>query len=405
MLIPRIAAVLNWRNQVNKSNAYSIHLRITIGEESRYYKIQTPLKVAPEQWSGQENAWVKPSHPFYFEINNKIIEKKGVIHDLIKRFYNLGKNLHFDTILKSLEQKGDHRSFLDFFDAYIKNPPDTLHINTLKKYSTCLTHLKEFKNRIYFSDIDNLLIQDFVKFMSSIKKLGTASSKKYLDALKKVIKQARKEGFLDPSQMDFLYEDVKISVKRVTERIYLTPEEIKAWKELQLDGKTKHLKKVQDLFLFQVYTGYYYKDLSNIKKSQLHKDPEYGLFLTANRDKNDNQTIVPLYKFPYAQEIINRYCSLAELPDLFDKKYLIEEPVYNRQLKEVAKLCKLKKNVTNKVARHTNAQLWVRYGAERPIISKMLGHTKEETTNHYFSVNFTEIAEGTKRINFADMGI
>lgn len=241
--------------------------------------------------------------------------------------------------------------------------------------------------------------------MSTTKKLGTASSKKYLDALKKVIKQVRKEGFLDPSQMDFLYEDVKISVKRTTERVYLTPEEIKAWKELQMNGKTAHLKKVKDLFLFQVYTGYYYKDLANIKKSQLQKDPEYGLFLTANRHKNDNQTIVPLYKFPYAQEIINRYSSLAELPDLFEKKYLIKEPVYNRPLKEVAKLCKLNKNVTNKVARHTNAQLWVRYGAERPIISKMLGHTKEETTNHYFRVNFTEIAEGTKRINFADMGI
>ena len=65
----------------------------------------------------------------------------------------------------------------------------------------------------------------------------------------------------------------------------------------------------------------------------------------------------------------------------------------------------IKKNITNKVARHTNAQLWVRYGAERPILSKMMGHTKEETTKNYFSVNLPEIVEGTKRVDFKKLGI
>jgi hypothetical protein len=32
------------------------------------------------------------------------------------------------------------------------------------------------------------------------------------------------------------------------------------------------------------------------------------------------------------------------------------------------------KTILNKVGKHTNAQLWVRYRAERPFISKMLGH-------------------------------
>ena len=63
------------------------------------------------------------------------------------------------------------------------------------------------------------------------------------------------------------------------------------------------------------------------------------------------------------------------------------------------------KRVSNKVGRHTNAQLWVRYGAERPIISKMLGHQKEETTRHYFNVNLPEIVEGTRKVDFKRLGI
>jgi site-specific recombinase XerD len=74
-------------------------------------------------------------------------------------------------------------------------------------------------------------------------------------------------------------------------------------------------------------------------------------------------------------------------------------------LKEIARLCGITKSVSNKVARHTNAQLWVRYGAERPILSKMMGHTKEETTKHYFEVNIAEVVEGTKKVDFGRLGI
>lgn len=405
MLIPKIGIVLNWRNQVNKSNAYSIHLRVKIGDEARYFKIETPIKITLEQWAGVEDGWVKQSHPYYFEINNKIREKKTVVLDLIKRFYNLGKNLDFQTIFKCLRQKGDHRSFLEFFSSYIQDPPEKLELNTIKKYHTCLIHLREFKPKVCFNDICPLFLQSFVKYLVEKKKLESASAKKYLDALKKVIQQARKEGFLDPSQMEFLYDEVKLSSRRTNDRIFLTPDEIRAWRMVALEGKYQHLQKVRDLFLFQIYTGYYYKDLAAFTKSQLINDAEYGLMILGSRDKNNNQTIVPLYKFPYASEIIEKYKSNSEAELVFDKKYLIEEQVYNRSLKEVAKMCKISKNVSNRVARHSNAQLWIRFGAERPVISKMLGHTKEETTRNYFEVNLPEIFEGTKRADFAQMGI
>ncbi len=68
-------------------------------------------------------------------------------------------------------------------------------------------------------------------------------------------------------------------------------------------------------------------------------------------------------------------------------------------------MAEISKNVSNKVARHTNAQLWIRYGAKSAVLSKMMGHTKEETTKNYYDINIPEIMEGTKDVDFKRLGI
>lgn len=65
-------------------------------------------------------------------------------------------------------------------------------------------------------------------------------------------------------------------------------------------------------------------------------DEEYGYIILGARDKNGNQTIIPLFKFPNAGAIIKKYAASAEDKRVFDKKYLIEEPAFNRNLKEIA---------------------------------------------------------------------
>jgi site-specific recombinase XerD len=403
MNLPQIAVVFNWRNEDNKSGLYSIHLRITIDRDSRYFKVPLPQKVSDDQWNGKEDNWVK-NHPFSFEINNKIIEKKALLNELIKRSYNFNKPLTFDTISRHLKKKGNSNSFYDYMKDFIANPPEKLEENTIKKYNTCLSHLQEFRKELYFSDINNILLRDFHRFMQVEKKLQGSSCKKYMEGFKRVIKCARKDNYLDPSQMEFLFDDLKIKVNQA-KRAFLEIQEIKKWRAAVFPKGKEHLERDRDLFLFQIYTGYYYKDLSIFTKDQLLEDEEFGFFIVGARDKNGNQTIIPLFKFPHASVLIRKYQSLSNQKSVFNPEIFIEEPVYNRNLKEIANLAGIKKGISNKVARHTNAQLWVRYGAERPILSKMMGHTKEETTKSYFSVNLPEIVEGTKRVDFKKLGI
>ncbi len=70
MLMPGVRPVHNWRNKTNKKQLYPIHLEIKINGRRKYYPIPVPTKVAMEQWAGKDDGWVKPCHPFFFEINN-----------------------------------------------------------------------------------------------------------------------------------------------------------------------------------------------------------------------------------------------------------------------------------------------------------------------------------------------
>jgi len=402
--IPSVGVVMNWRNENNKSGLYPVHIRIKQGNTARYFRVPTPIKIRKDQWTGKEGAWIKPNHPFAFEINNKIVEIKGLINEYIKRTVNFSKPVTVEGIIASLTNKGDNKSFLDFMQRYITRPPEKLEPNTIKKYATTLTHLKKFKKQIFFAEIDNTLLRDFSRFMQSELELGGAATKKYLEAFKKVIRHARRENYISPQQMEFLFDGLNVRVQKA-KRTFLDLQEVKKWKALQFTAEQQHLERDRDMFLFQIYTGYYFKDLLIFTKDHLQMDEEYGHVILGARDKNGNQTIIPLFKFPYAQTILERYRSSSKDKLVFDKQYLVEEPAYNRNLKEIAKMAGIYKNITNKVARHTNAQLWIRYGAESAVLSKMLGHTKQETTRNYYNVDLPEIFEGTKRVDFGAMGI
>ena len=115
----------------------------------------------------------------------------------------------------------------------------------------------------------------------------------------------------------------------------------------------------------------------NLKKEHLVKDHEHGYMILGERSKNEEQTMIPLFKFPEAAGLIEKYASkVITDPYVFKRSTFLSEPVYNRQLKIIARKMGLNKSVSNKVARHTNAQLWIRLGTNRPVVSRMLGHSK-----------------------------
>jgi len=412
--IPKITVKHNWRNARRKSGLYPIHISVYLsGEHPRYYPVKLPLKVSKEDWQGDYNHWVKESHVFYFEINCKIAEVVAKFNELIKRHYNQNKPVTFYAIERELMYRGERNVFNDYFKNFIRFPPETVKLDevTWEKYTACLQHLNTFQSRITFAEIDETLIARFKNYLANLKgrkgKMDPATIKSYFDKLKVVLTHAaKKEHFLDPIELERHFEEIKISVPQKKEGQHLEIEELQRLRKLQFDKKDVSLERDRDLFLFQVYTGFYYNDLQILRKVQVHTDVEHGQYIISERDKNDNPTIVPLFKFPYAKEIIERYKDQdPNNPMLFKKSVFIEVQVYNRNLKLLAKRANIVRPLSNKTGRHTNAQMWIRFGADRPILSKMMGHEKEQTTQNYYKVGLREVIEGTKGIEFAKLDI
>lgn len=85
--MPQYTPMWNYRGTVNKCGLYPIHIELYVSRtKRRYYEIQVPQKVAASEWSGRDDAWVKITHPFAFEINNQVRDTLNALKELNKRY-------------------------------------------------------------------------------------------------------------------------------------------------------------------------------------------------------------------------------------------------------------------------------------------------------------------------------
>ena len=403
--MPTYRPVWNWRNKKNENGQYPIHIRICLNRITKYYPVEVPRNIRKEEWTGKPNNWIKNTHPFAFEINGAIKEITDILDGLVRRYYVAKKSLNFAIIYRELLKNNNTNIFNAYFDDFIKDPPETFDPETLKRYRACLKHLNRFNAFITYNDLSSELFLRFKKYCETDASLVASTINGYFNAIKKVVFWARKDNHITKAHQESIFEDVHIKVGK-SKKEHLEIEEIQQWKNFRFPEKYRTLERDRDVFLFQVYTGFYYSDVKELLKSDLKKDPEYGYYINASRYKNDNLAIVPIWKFPYAASIVEKYANKNEKdPHLFARDTFIVDQVYNRRLKVIAELLKWERNMYNKIARNTNTQLYIRFGALRPIVSKMLGHEKEETTNAYYEVGLRDVIEGTKNVDFEKLGI
>ena len=141
---------------------------------------------------------------------------------------------------------------------------------------------------------------------------------------------------------------------------------------------------VRDIFLFSVYTGAAYVDVSNLAIGNIRQGIDRSLWLQYSRQKTDQRVSLPL--LDPAQCIINKYTTYNNKL----KNKLFPMPTnqeINRHLKTIAKEAGLDKTVTFHCARHTFATtVTLAHGIPIETVSKMLGHAALSTTQIYAKV-------------------
>jgi integrase len=149
---------------------------------------------------------------------------------------------------------------------------------------------------------------------------------------------------------------------------------------------------IRDLFVFSCYTGLAYIDVKNLKKEEILQTPDGIWWIKTLREKTKVRSQIPLLQTPI--DIIQKHLNLNEVGSGETLFSLLSNQRTNSYLKEIAMLCRINKNLTFHVARHTFATtVTLQNGVPIESVSKMLGHTNIKTTQHYAKVLDSKISQ------------
>lgn len=214
------------------------------------------------------------------------------------------------------------------------------------KYCVVYKHMSEFiKTRYKVEDIAlkelaPAFITDFELFLCVEKGHCTNTVWSYMMPFRSIIFTAINNGWL---QRDPFY--AYHITKEETKRGYLTKEEITQM--INCTFKRKNYELIRDLFIFCCFTGLSWRDMANLTEENLQISFDGHLWIKTSRQKTGVTTNIRL--LDVAKHIIDKYKGTTKDGTLFPVPCY---QVCRYDIKQVAKLCGLNKNVTWHTARH-----------------------------------------------------
>lgn len=377
------------RDQTNKDGTATIMIRVTVNGERAVFS--SKLSVDPKLWDNSANRAIGSSKAVK-ELNRMLEDIRATIRN---HYYELERyealvtaekvrNAFLGITVRTESVLNLFRLILEEYNALsgISKSPATV-----QKYTRCYNRVVEFlKSKYKLSDmplveVDHKFIVDFECYLRTVSKCNENTSAKFLQTFRLVIIRAKENGYIkaDP------FSNYQIRIKRV-DRGYLTQEELDSIARKKF--ATKRLEQIRDIFLFSCYTGLAYIDLKELKEENIRTSFDGNLWIMTHRQKTKTPVNVPLLDIP--QSIIKKYKG-----KLKDGKLL---PVpsnqkTNQYLKEIADACKIEKNITFHLARHTFATtVTLSQGVPIESVSKMLGHTNIQTTQIYARITNEKIS-------------
>ncbi|MDP5060657.1 MAG: site-specific integrase [Maribacter sp.] len=368
------------------NNQANIYVRITVN--SKKVNISLKKKTDIDLWDSARQR-VK-GHSKEARVTNLYLDE---VQSLLFSHYKELKLEHKTLsaqILKSRflgEEKTEYSlvDLITFFNDKMSNKlsPKTLtHYRTSQNYVLSFLQKEYTENDRFLRDLDYKFVIGLEDYLRGYRpkhyqgKIGNNAVMKHIQRLRRMINLA-----LD---MDWIDKDpfVKFKAKlEKRERDFLTKKELNKIESLPL--KIARLDIVRDLFIFSCYTGIAYIDIMTLTSKNIIEGIDSENWIMSNRAKTGTPFKIPILS--KAQNIIEKYSSTTNenirlLPKLSNQKL-------NSYLKEIADLCKIEKNLTFHMARHTFATtVTLSNGVPLETVSKLLGHTKLATTQIYARV-------------------
>lgn len=289
-------------------------------------------------------------------------------------------------------------TLLDYFRSYIEHFEKRVGVNRTAKsarsYRNAYEHVARFLSErlrlsdIPFSALDRSFVDKFDLYLRTERRLAPSTIVLYMSRLHTVINKAIAAGIITADPFAG-YEPPQPERKRR----YLTREELQRLMTTPLHLPRFYL--IRDLFLFSCYTGIGYGDMCRLTAANLETAEDGTVWIKATREKTNVEFEIPLLNLPL--HIIDKYRDTMP-----DGKLL---PMYgnselNRGLKLLAAACCIDRKLTFHMARHTYAtEITLSHGVPMETVSRMLGHSRVDTTQIYAQVTNNKIDTDTQSLD------
>lgn len=375
----------------SKDKTYPVIVRVREGKQTR--DIPTGWKITVKHWKG---TMVGSGHPDAVYINSKIAEIESQAKAYIADCRLKNRPIKLDLIGQQRASYSFNAFLLHRAKQYAAAEMYVMEAKVRRfdrEFRVCFTpgltfddldedtRLKRLLrgNETYFDDINQDLLRVYETFLINQGNVNNTRHKKF-EFLGKFYTEAVNDGRAQEPNPFKLY---KIASKPVRKE-KLTEEELKAIEALQL--KLGPVNDARNLFLFSYYCkGARFENCIMAKRSDVVNDRV--MFKTNKGNKYISvkihtrlQAIIGAYEgdflFPYIKV-------MPAGKKEYKKKIDSLNVIVNRNLKIVASLAGITKELTFHIARHTFAFHLKKKTDSIHVISDSLGHSRSQTTEIY----------------------
>ncbi|GAA3632133.1 site-specific integrase [Flavivirga jejuensis] len=387
---------LLYKSKTNSKGKCPIRCRITYNKVRKEFS--TGLFINPDHWNSKQQK-VKPLEADSDYINNQLSLIKPKINKAFLLLQVKEESFAVDDIysLYKGEKTQKEHNTVEYYEKHLNKLKTLVNIDikqvTWNKFYYIKKDIKSFIkwkfkiNDIPLKKLEPNFITELEYYYKTQQKLKQITINKKIQRFRKIIKVAIAENCLDKDPF-ILYKTKTVR----TEVVFLSPEELKILeKYIFIQPKLQFIK---DLFVFCCYTGLPYRELMNLKQSNIIKGFDGNLWIKMQREKTSKELSIPL--LPKALEIIELQRS--------DKAYVfprISNQRYNSYLKEIAGLVNINKRLTTHMARKTFASTVLLYNdVPMEIVSELLGHSSMKITqDSYGKVVQKKVSLEMSRLN------
>ncbi|QOG03474.1 site-specific integrase [Flavobacterium sp. MDT1-60] len=377
------------RAKVLANGEYPIFLRFTKDRKTKFISLKLSCDLS--QWNETKSEFRK-NYPNYKQMNSALTEIRNRAEKIISDHLGKGEDIALDEFEGLfLNFKGDKKiSVKEFWDEYIDDLNKSGRTGNAKFYKFSKNSFFKFleNKNIYFKDITPTLLGKYEVYLRANNNIDTGVSAK-MRAIRAIYNDAIRKGCA--SKEYYPFTEYKVSkLKGTSNKRALSIVDVH--KVINLD-MTEHptLIDSRNYFVFSYYTrGMNFSDMMKLRWENI---VDGKVIYVRSKTKarfiikvlEPVQQILDYYK---AQKRETKYVFpivLKENSTPMELEYRKERTIkkYNKDLKEIASICKIDGKITSYVARHSFATNLKQSGVSTDIISEAMGHQNLSITQVY----------------------